>query len=152
MKTIDPHPQKHARAPEHATTRYSYDDPLLSQPRLPQPRLPRPRLSHPLLSRPRLSQPLLSQPLLSQPLLSQPATLTTRYSHDPQLSLPLLSRPGILTSRDRKGAVGRDTRTTACLPVCEKIRGHCGVALGTPSAPTCGSSVPAFFHSPVREL
>src|ERR1044072_7777144 len=35
------------------------------------------------------------------------------------------------------------------LTVCEKIRGHCGVALGTPSAATCGSSVPAFFHDPL---
>src|ERR1041385_213044 len=31
---------------------------------------------------------------------------------------------------------------------CEKIRGHCVVALGTPSAPTCGSSVPRFFTVP----
>src|SRR5689334_8164011 len=28
------------------------------------------------------------------------------------------------------------------------LRGSFGVALGTPSASTCGSSVPAFFHSP----
>src|ERR1051326_257563 len=51
-------------------------------------------------------------------------------------------------------AVGCTARKNPCAPddklrrvrACEKIRGHCGVALGTRSALTCGSSVPAFFH------
>src|ERR1051326_4495539 len=61
-------------------------------------------------------------------------------------------RPGF-TSRDREGADGRCNGTTACSRarlVWEKSGDIAGVPLGTPSAPTCGSSVPAFFRGPLR--
>src|ERR1041385_6699209 len=55
---------------------------------------------------------------------------------------------------DKICGVGCTARKNPCAPddklrrvrACEKIRGHCGVALGTRSALTCGSSVPAFSH------
>src|ERR1041385_1813907 len=60
----------------------------------------------------------------------------------------LIWRPVYQTAVRNGEKIREEIRETIREKICEKIRGHCGVALGTPAAPMCGSSVPAFFHFP----